>query len=85
MGQLAAKSAALEKERARANSMGDEENRKMAQKVKELLSKEGIGVYDFVWGEDLLVSQFLFCITECMVKIVRDEREKNSRLLKEGD
>ena len=85
MGQLASKSAALEKERARANSMGDEENRKMGLKIKELLAKEEISVYDFVWGEDLLVSQFLFCITECMVKIVRDEREKNARLLKEGD
>ena len=56
MGQLASKSAALEKERARANSMGDEENRKMSLKIKELLAKEEISVYDFVWGEDLLVS-----------------------------
>ena len=56
LGQLASKSAALEKERARANSMGDEENRKMSLKIKELLAKEEISVYDFVWGEDLLVS-----------------------------
>ena len=36
--------------------MGDEENRKMSLKIKELLAKEEISVYDFVWGEDLLVS-----------------------------